>query len=110
MVCESKGNSKHTYVQPKGLTRTQKRGLQRTKAVNKMKQTLAMIADLKVRGQAKTSLSQVVFALGHAFGNHSLVTTEISTGLAKCMPTKLIETNKDKIIPEKKNHFILLYS
>lgn len=44
--------------------------------MNKMKQTLVMIVDLKIRRQGKTTVSQVALALDHAFNKHPLVTTE----------------------------------
>lgn len=40
-----------------GLTRTHKKRLQRSKAMNKMKQSLAVIANLKARRQGENSLS-----------------------------------------------------
>ena len=66
VTIDNEGWSKSRIIKPSannkvgqfwGLTRTHKKRLQRSKAMNKMKQSLAVIANLKARRQGENSLS-----------------------------------------------------
>lgn len=88
------------YGQPRSFTWTQKKRWQRNKAISKIKQTLAMIVDLKTKGQIETIVNQVSIALDQAFGGHpsnSKEKTTISVDSAKYVPVELIKEKKDEM-------------
>ena len=77
---------KKKEIKPVTLTRTQKRRLQRARSVQRMKQTLQMIADAKAADKKEIPEAKVAEAIDRAFGPCGLEPDKVEMDQAKEAP------------------------